>query len=93
MAVTQNEIDTYVANARGAFADYGNTLAKYQRIGSENIECYKIRFNLLNYYVELIVDYLESSDYENINFFTTSEARDIIQKINNICNTYYMLDL
>lgn len=90
---TAGEITTYIFSVRSAFADYGEKVSIYQKIGSENIECYKVRFNLLNHYVRLIIDYLDSSDYENINFFTTSEARDIIQKINSICGVYYMLDL
>ena len=91
---TAGEISTYIYNIRCAFADYGYVLSKYQRIGSEDIECFKVRFNLLNYYIKVIIDYLDSDDYAaDVNFFTTDEARDIIQKINNICGTYYMLNL
>jgi len=93
MAATVGEITAYIYSIRCAFVEYGEQVSRYQKIGSEDIECYKVRFNLLNHYVRLIIDYLDSSDYENINFFTTVEARDIMQKINDICNTYYMLDL
>ena len=94
MAATAGEITTYISNVRYAFADYGEQLSIYQKIGSENIECYKVRFNLLNYYVRIIVDYLNrGTSYATNNFFTTAEARDVIQKINDLASVYYMLDL
>ena len=94
MAATAGEITTYISNIRYAFADYGYMLSNYQKIGSEDIECYKLRFNLLSSYVKLIIDYLSLGDtYATDNFFTEAEARDVIQHINNICSTYYMLDL
>jgi len=94
MSATAGEITTYISNVRYALADYGYVVSNYQKIGSEDIECYKLRFNLLGQYVKLIIDYLSlGALYATDNFFTEAEARDVIQKINSICKTYYMLDL
>ena len=90
---TNAEIADYIYSVRCAFVEYGEQLSRYQKIGSENIECYKVKFNLLNYYVRVIVDYFDSSDYVAINFFTTEEARDVMQHINNLSGTFYMLSL
>ena len=92
--VTANEINVYLYNIRNAFVDYGYALSRYQKLGRKEIECYKLRFELLNHYVRIITDYLDrGADYDTKNFFTTAEARDIIQHINNLTGTNYMLDL
>jgi len=92
--VTLQEISAYLDNIRGAYADYGSDLARYQKLGRQEIECYKLRFELLTYFVKIIVDYFNrGTGYATKNFFTTAEARDIIQHLNNICGTSYMLDL
>lgn len=91
--VTASEITAYLYSIQSAFVDYGFALSKYQKLGRRDLECYRLRFKLLNHYVRIITDYFDSSDYININFFDTDEARDICQHINNICGTNYMLSL
>jgi hypothetical protein len=93
MAATTTEINEYLFNIRSAFVDYGSNLANAQRIGREDLDCYKMKFRILKYLVRIMVDYFDSSDYENINFFTEAEARDVMQHINNICGTNYMITL
>jgi hypothetical protein len=92
MAATSTEINAYLFNIRSAFADYGSNLANAQRIGRTDILCYNIKYRILKYLVRIMIDYFDSSDYENVNFFTPEEARDIAQHINNICGTNYMID-
>ena len=55
---------------------------------------------LLSAYLECVVDYFNpfvvssgSVAYDTNNFFTTDEIRDIMQHLNNIAETNYMLDL
>jgi len=92
MAATTTEITAYLYNIRSAFAIYGAKLANAQRLGRTDLKCYEMKFRILKYLVRILVDYFDSSDYENVNFFTPAEARDISQHINNICKTNYMID-
>ena len=92
MAATTDEINAYLYNIRSAFADYGSNLANAQRIGRTDLLCYNMKFRILKYLVRILVDYFDSSDYQNVNFFTPAEARDVAQHINLICNTNYMID-
>ena len=93
MAATTDEINAYLYNIRGAFADYGSNLANAQRLGRTDLKCYEMKFRILKYLVRILVDYFDSDDYENINFFTTDEAHDVMQHINNICGTNYIVVL
>ena len=93
MAATQNDINAYLFNIRSAFVDYGNNLANSQRLGRVDLQCYEMKFRILKYLVRILVDYFDSTDYETTNFFTTEEARDVMQHINNICGTNYMIQL
>lgn len=93
MAATAGEITIYLSNIRDSYMEFGSELSRYQRIGVENLGCVKFRFRLLTHLIRAIVDYFEESDYENDNSLTTTEARNLIQHINNIMNTDYMLDI
>jgi len=92
MAATVEEINGYIYNIRSAQVDYGSKLANAQRLGTDNLECSQMKFRILKYLVKIITDYFRSDDYENVNFFTTEEVRDVGQQINNICHTEYMID-
>ena len=75
MAATTDDINAYLYNIRGAFADYGSNLANAQRLGRTDLKCYEMKFRLLKYFVRILVDYFDSSDYENVNFFTTDDTK------------------
>lgn len=91
MPVTQTEINTYLYNIRTAYADYGKNLANAQRLGRQDLSWYMLKFRTLNHLVRIMEDYFDSSDYENINFFDTDQATDIIQHINRICGTNHTI--
>jgi hypothetical protein len=92
MAATEFQIDTYITDIRSAITDYGDGVARKQRMGKSDIHCDRIKLILLSAYLDCISDYfLEGSTYESNNFFTTSEIRDVMQHINNICKTNYIL--
>lgn len=93
MAAAQSEINAYLYNIRSAFVTYGSNLANARRLGRTDLQCYELKFRILKYLIRIIVDYFDSSDYENINFFTEAEARDVMQHINNICGTNHMIQL
>jgi len=92
MAATVDDINGYLYNIRLAFVEYGNSLANAQRLGTTHLECSMMKFRVLRYFVRIMVDYFDSDDYENVNFFTPAEARDVAQQINNICHTEFMID-
>lgn len=93
MAATTEQINAYLYNIRSAYVTYGNNLSNAQRLGRTDLDCYKMKFRILKYLLRILVDYFDSSDYETINFFTKEEARDVMQHINNICGTNYMIEL
>lgn len=95
MALTQEEINEYLYGVRSAFVDYGFKLARYEQLGKKDIiQDTRFKFRLLQYFIRIVIDYFDAGtpEYETINFFTTDEIRDVIQHINNICGTNYMLD-
>jgi hypothetical protein len=92
MAATPDEISSYLYNIRTAFVDYGDAVASAQRLGTSHLECSFMKLRVLKYFIKIMVDYFDSDDYENVNFFTPAEARDVAQQINNICHTEYMID-
>jgi hypothetical protein len=93
MPATPAQINTYLINARTAFVDYGKNLADAQRLGRQDLEFYQLKFRVLKHLLRILVDYFDSSDYENINFFTKAEIRDVMQHLNNICGTNHIIEL
>lgn len=98
MAATQTQINSYVASIRYAHSQFVNKLATKERMGHTDVFCGRIKSVLLGYYVRMLEDYFAQHDdagdtYEDYNFFTTTEATDIMQHINEICDTNYFLDI
>jgi len=95
MAATTAQIDTYVTNIRTAVTEYGDALATKQRLGKSDIYCDRVKLMLLSGYLDCIYDYFLQDSiavrYDVNNFFTTTEIRDVMQHINLICGTDYML--
>ena len=98
MAATQVQIDSYIASIRFAHSSFANKVAKREMLGHTDVYCTRIKLALLSYYVRLLEDYFEQhtdggETYEDYNFFTVTEATDIMQHINAICETNYFLDI
>lgn len=100
MAATQIQIDNYIADIRSAFAEYGDSVALKQRLGKSDICCDKIKLMLASCYVDCLNDYFlqysdniteGESDVTVYNFFTVSEIRDVMQHLNNICGSNYII--
>ena len=45
------------------------------------------------YCVKALEKYFDGYDYENNNFFTKAEAKDIMERLNSICKTFIYLDI
>jgi hypothetical protein len=97
MAATQTQIDTYITDVRTAVAEYGDLVSRKQRLGKSNIFNDKIKLMLVSAYLDCIYDYFlqypDDVDPDTTNFFTTEEIRDVMQHINNICGTFYIIEL
>ena len=98
MAATSAEIDIYISDIRSAIADFGEAVSIKQRIGNTDIYCDRIKLMLLSGYLDCISDYFLQdvpadplNRYNVNNFFTVAEIRDIMQHINLICKTNYIL--
>lgn len=98
MAATQSQIDSYIASIRYVHSKFANKLATRERLGHTDVYCDRIKLVLLGYYVRMLEDYFSQHDdsgdsYEEYNFFTVAEATDIMQHINEICDSNYFLDI
>ena len=89
---TSTEVEQYLTNVRNAFSDYGSNVSNASRLGRTDVHSYQLKFRVLKYLVRIVIEYFSVVDYENDNLFTTDEIRDVMQHINNICNTDYMIE-
>lgn len=85
MATIINEIN-FKNQIASAVGNYGTKLANKEKLGNSNISN-KFKFTLLTMMYEILLDYLDISDSTDENFFTTDEARDILEHFNRIANT------
>lgn len=93
MAATYQQIVDYLLNITDAQSDYGNKIAKHCKLGRPDLKNEFIRLTLLGYYVRILEKYFDSTDYTTNNFFTTEEAKDIMERINKICSTFIYLEI
>jgi len=95
MAVTETQINTYITNIRTAVAEYGGLIARKQKLGESDIWCDKVKLMLVSGYLDCLYDYFlqypDDADPDETNFFTTDEITDVMQHLNNICGTFYIL--
>lgn len=93
MAATAEQIAVYLLTLTDAQSDYGRKVAKECRIGKSDTKNDFIKLTLLSYYIRSLEKYFDTTDYENNNFFTTTEAKDIMERINGICGTFHYLEI
>jgi len=91
MAATSSDINQYIWNVRTASSDYIEMIAKARQLGKKTNKCWNPRLALLMAFIEIVVDYFDSDDY-TVSYFTTEEIKDIMQHINNICDTKFWID-
>ena len=100
MAATLTDVNNYISYIRDGICDFTEKVQKKEHLGQTDLFCHRQKVMLLSAYLDIIVDYFDpfvSSSgvvaYDTYNFFDTDEIRDVMQHINNICDTFYMLDL
>ena len=94
---TQDEIDVYITDIRSAVADFGNKLAIRQKLGHQDVYCDKVKLMLLSGFLDCVYDYFlqypDDTDPDITNFFTRAEIRDVMQHMNSIMGTFYIIEV
>jgi hypothetical protein len=90
---TAPQIQAYLEDILYAQSVYMDDVNLRERLGHEDTFKYKIRNTILGYYVEIMIDFFSQSDYDLNNFFTVDEVKDIMNRINRLCDSNYNLDL
>ena len=93
MAATPQQIADYLANIKYAQSVHMDNLNKKERLGHTDLFEHRLRNTILGYYVTIMVDYFYQDDYANNNFFTTDEVQDVIDRINKLCDSNYVIEL
>ena len=101
MASTVAEVTSYIASIRVGVADFVDGACLKERLGHTDTFCSRQKVILTSAYLDCIVDYftpfldaaVEDHSYDTNNFFTTDEIKDIMQHLNNICDTFYTTEL
>ena len=84
----------YLADINTSLKEFSNTKItefNIDRLRDKTVD--KLRISLLQIYVEIMEQYLRDTVTGDENFFTTTEAEEIMQHINDITGEYHWLDL
>jgi hypothetical protein len=94
MAATPTEINDFKATIQAKQVDIATIVTRILSInGRSNNEIYLIKLQAINEYCNILIDYFSENDYENKNFFTVDEIKDIIEHFNDLCNSNYTIDI
>ena len=92
MAATQQDINDYITSIRDAFSILANKAAKKEIIGHTDVFCPRQKVTIVGDYLEIIEKFFGQTDYETGNFFTVEEIKEIMLRINIICDTNYTIE-
>jgi hypothetical protein len=101
MAATITQVRNYVSSMQVGVSNFVDKVCKKEMLGHTDTFCNRQKVVLASAYMDCITDYfgpyllkgVTDYSYEDENFFTTDEIHDMIQHINNICGTFYTLEL
>lgn len=101
MAATVTQVNNYISSIRSGIGIFADEVALKEKLGHKNLFCRRQKVILAAAYLQIVLDYfapyieagVDDDSYDTNNFFTTAEIRDVMQHINNVCGTFYMLDL
>lgn len=101
MASTVTQVSNYISSIRVGVVDFINKVCLKERLGNTDTFCCRQKVMLVTAYLDCVVDYftpfvtagVDDGSYATNNFFTTDEIRDVMQHINNIAGTFYMIEL
>jgi len=99
MAITALQISTYLDDIYEAQSDYMDRLVRREKWGHTDIYSNRVIAAILNCYIIIVADYFSQPVYSggyfvtSYNFFDIEEIKDVIYRINKICDTNYYLDI
>jgi hypothetical protein len=98
---TLTEVQNYISSVRAGVSDFVDNECRKERLG--HVDMFRERQNVIlatayleivtNYFTPFLVVGVDDGSYEDDNFFTKCEIKDVMQHINNICDTFYTLNL
>ena len=101
MSATVTQVSNYIASMRVATVTLVSKACLKERLGHTDTFCYRQKVILATAYLKCLVDYfnpyliagVDDYSYDDYNFFTIDEIKDIIRHLNNICDTFYTIEL
>lgn len=90
---TLTQKNTYVNGIRQELVYYGDRMATRTQHGHNPTFAKKIKFMLLQAYVEIAERYLDEYDDPQDEFMTVVQFNDIQQHINRIGNSFHWIDM
>jgi hypothetical protein len=94
MAATIQEINDFKATIMFKQVEICNILTNILAIGGRvDNNIYLIKLQGINEYCNILIDYFSETDYENKNFFTIDEIKEIIEHFNDLTNSNYTINI
>lgn len=100
MAVTAIQISDYLNDIYEAQSLYMDKLVRKEKLGKGELFSNRIIASILNCYIDIVADYFSQAEYSIggdfltiYNFFDEEEIKDVIFRINKICDINYYLDI
>ena len=91
---TDQDINDFKATIMWQQSNIGNTIVNLLGIeGREGNEDLLFKYNLINIYGNIIIDYFSQSPYNANNFFTVDEIQEVILRLNHLMRTNYSIEL
>jgi len=97
--VTAVQIAEYLEGIKEAQSIYMDDLVLREKLGHLDIVKHRVVATVLDCYVKIMCDYLSQPEYvgglfiTEYNFYDEEEAKEVMERINRICDTEYFLDL
>lgn len=91
---TPTEINDFKASILYKQCTIGDIIINILSInGRIEAEEYLTKYNLINMYSNIILEYLSESNYALYNFFTVDEFYEILRNFNTLCDSDYTISL
>lgn len=92
--LTNIEINDFKATIIYRQSQVGLILIKLLAInGRQENEEEISKYELIDIYCDIMLDYFVNTDYISNNFFTTDEFQDVLRNFNTLCSSDYNLNL
>lgn len=90
--MTQQEINDFKGSILYKQSEVGVIITNMLSItGRRWNEEYLLKYNLIDMYSNILLDYFEKDNWETYNFFTKDEILEVLKNFNTLCNSDYSL--